>query len=91
MPEPYSTITAVLIVTLVAGIATARTTARRRLTSRTAVGLYTLTAIAASVRDYLAEDWPWDVVSLLCATLLTATWATFPTRREREQQQESQR
>jgi fucose permease len=91
MPEPYSTITAVLIVAMVAVIATTRTALRRRLTSRTAVGLYTLTAITASVRAYLTEDWPWDLVNLLCAIFLTATWATIPTKREREQQQESQR
>lgn len=60
------------------------------ITPRTAAALQATAAALAATYAYITQDWPWDAINTLITLILTVHWATYPTKRERREQ-ESQR
>lgn len=85
MTDLYAHIAAPLVITLLVCAIVGRRTGD--ITPRTAAGLEVLAAAGGAIYTYLDEDWPWDLIGLVITLILIARWATYPTKREREQQQ----
>lgn len=84
MTELYSTLAAIVVTATMAAAFVGRII--RRITERTACGLYALAATAAAVQGYLAHAWPWNIAAALSAVVLVVSFLTFP-RRAKEPQQ----
>lgn len=85
MTDLYADIAGPLVITLLVCAIVGRATSA--ITARTAAGLEVLAAAGGAIYTYLDQDWPWDAISILITLILIGHWATYPTKRERREQE----